>query len=359
MDQGSLLTPQSKAVPAPDPGQAAGTKNRPPSRKRHWGPLLSAGLLLLVGAAGGTYWWLHRTPGLPPGFAYSNGRLEANEIDIDTKFAGRIAERLVDEGDMVKKGQVVAVIDTRDLAAQLAAARAQTAQAAQVIAESRASLVSMGSKLKFNEQELQRSRTLVQEGFATVQELDKRQATFDSGMATYHDAEATIEANIAAMKAATQSADYIQVNIADDTLVAPHDGPIEYRLADVGEVLSAGGKVFTMLDVTYVYMDVFFPTKDAGRVKFGDEARIVLEAMPEMPLPATVVFIAAENEFTPKAVETHSEADKLMFRIRVRIDPALLREHEPAVRSGLPGLTYVRLDPNAAWPAALQTKLKP
>ncbi len=114
-----------------------------------------------------------------------------------------------------------------------------------------------------------------------------------------------------------------------------------------------GGKVFTMLDVTYVYMDIFLPTQSAGRVKIGDEASIVLDALPAKPIRASVSFLAARNEFTPKTVETQSERDKLMFRVRVRIDPALLRAHETEVRSGLPGLAYIRLD-NTPWPAAIQ-----
>ncbi len=145
------------------------------------------------------------------------------------------------------------------------------------------------------------------------------------------------------------------MNIADDTLVAPKDGPIQYRLANLGEVLPAGGKVFTMLDATYVYMDVFLPTDSAGKLKLGDAVRIVLDAEPTRPIPASVKFIASQNQFTPKMVETQSERDKLMFRIRVRIDPALLREHEAELRSGLPGLAYIRFDPHAAWPMFLQT----
>ena len=107
-----------------------------------------------------------------------------------------------------------------------------------------------------------------------------------------------------------------------------------------------------MLDVANVYMDIFLPERSAGRVKIGDEASIVLDAMPATPIRAIVTFLAAQNEFTPKTVETQSERDKLMFRVRVRIDPGLLIAHQADVRSGLPGLTYIRLD-DTPWPAAL------
>ncbi len=112
-----------------------------------------------------------------------------------------------------------------------------------------------------------------------------------------------------------------KVNIADNTLVSPRDGRIQYRIANVGEVLPAGGKVFTMLDLTYVYMDIYLPTAEAGKARIGDDARIVLDARPDLAIPAKVTFIAADAQFTPKAVETKTERDKLMFRVRVRIDP--------------------------------------
>ena len=295
---------------------------------------------------------------MPPGIVVSNGRLEAQEIDIDTKFAGRIGEILVDEGDMLKTGEVVARIDTRDLAAQLAQALAQTAQAQQSIVQSQANLVDMGSQLTLASQELQRTQTLKGEGWTTQEILDQRQEQHNTAVASYHAVEAQITAAQAGMEAASHNADLIRVNIADDTLVAPKDGPVEYRLAEVGEVLPSGGKVYTMLDATYVYMDIFLPTDQAGKVKFGDQASIALDALPGKMIPASVTFVAAQNEFTPKAVETQSERDKLMFRIRVRIDPKPLAEHVRDVRSGLPGLAYIRLDREIAWPASLKPSVQ-
>jgi HlyD family secretion protein len=340
------VLPQATAKPP------AAIPPKPPAKRRWWPELLAA--VILAGAAGGgAAWWLTRPPGLPPGIAFSNGRLEADEVDIDTKFAGRISEILADEGTMVKAGQVVAKIDTRDLQAELLQAQAQTAQAQQMMVQNAAELVQMGSQLKLTAQELQRARTLVGQGFETQEVLDERQSQFNVATAAYRNTEAKIAAAAAGVEAATHNAGLIEVNIADDTLLAPKDGPIEYRLSNVGEVLAAGGKVFTMLDVSYVYMDIFLPTEKAGRVKIGDEASIVLDAMPAQPIRARVSFLAAQNEFTPKTVETQSERDKLMFRVRVRIDPALLRAHETDVRSGLPGLAYIRLDATP-WPASLQ-----
>ncbi|MFO1057817.1 MAG: HlyD family efflux transporter periplasmic adaptor subunit [Dongiaceae bacterium] len=338
-------------IPAPLPASLP-VPARP--RPRSWQRVLPLLLLLAAAAAGGGYWWLHRQPALPPGIAMGNGRLEADEIDIATKFAGRVARLLVDEGDRVTPGQVVAVMDTRDLEATMKRDEALVAQAQRSLEEARANQAQAQAQLTFAQQQLDRASTLVRKGYATVEALD--QATRERNVATALVSAAAQRASAAqsALEAATHEVELYRVNIADNSLVAPKVGRIEYRVANVGEVLPAGGKVFTMLDASYVYMDVYLPTAEAGRVQVGGEARIVLDAYPGHVIPATVVFVARQAQFTPKTVETRDERDKLMFRIRARIDPARLAGREDMVRSGLPGVTYLRVDPAASWPAGLQ-----
>ena len=141
-----------------------------------------------------------------------------------------------------------------------------------------------------------------------------------------------------ALVAARQDVALDQVNIGYNTLVAPRAGTIEYRIANIGEVLPAGGKIFTMLDKSDVYMDVYLSTADAGRTRIGADARNVLDAYPGHPIPAAVTFVAAQAQFTPKTVETKDERDSLMFRVRVQIHPARLQARTTPVKSGLPGV---------------------
>jgi HlyD family secretion protein len=194
----------------------------------------------------------------------------------------------------------------------------------------------------------------VERGAQTKEVLDQRQQVLDGANAALKAAQDRVTEAEHALDASTHDVELYTVNIADCTLVAPKDGRIQYRIANVGEVLPAGGKVFTMLDTSYVYMDIYLPTGEAGKGKFGDDARIVLDALPNIAIPAKVSFIATQAQFTPKAVETKSERDKLMFRVRVKIDPERLRARADRVRSGLPGVAYVRFDPAVAWPARLQ-----
>lgn len=346
--QAENIAPVAAPLPAVIP---PGRPMRPRSRRRK-AVLLFA--LLLLGAMAGGYWWWRSRPVLPPGITYGNGRLEADAVDIDTKFAGRILKLYADQGDLVKAGQVVAVMDTRDLHAQLRQYEQVLREAQHALDQAKANHVNQQAVVKFDQQEVARSTYLVPLGYATQETLDQQRQALASATATLNADAAAIAAAEHAVAAAMHQVQYYKVNITDNSLIAPKDGPIEYRVANIGEVLAAGGKVFTMLDASYVYMDIYLPTAEAGRVRLGSDARIVLDAYPGHVIPAKVVFVASQAQFTPKTVETREERDKLMFRIRVRIDPARLTGRERIVRTGLPGEAYVLTNPAAVWPQSLQ-----
>jgi HlyD family secretion protein len=161
----------------------------------------------------------------------------------------------------------------------------------------------------------------------------------------------------AAIAAAAARIERITTDIKDSTLESPIQGRVLYRVAEPGEVLPAGGKVVTVLQLNDVYMTIYLPTEQAGRLIVGSEGRIVLDAAPDLVIPAAVSFVAPRSQFTPKEVETRSEREKLMFRVKVRIDPDLLARHLEKVKTGLPGVAYVRLDQRAAWPEYLRVKV--
>ena len=103
-------------------------------------------------------------------------------------------------------------------------------------------------------------------------------------------------------------------------------------------------------------MTFFLPTTQAGKVAIGADARIVLDALPGLPIPAKVSFVSPTAQFTPKEVETRTEREKLMFRVKVKVDPELLKHYAERIKTGLPGMGYVQIDATAAWPEALKTR---
>ena len=201
------------------------------------------------------------SPGIAARIASGNGRLEADEIDIDTKFAGRIAKLFADEGDMVKADQVVALMDTRDLEASLKRSEALVLQAQRTLDEAKANLVQQQTQVTLAKQELDRTSALVLKGYATLELLDQRRQQMAGAVAAENAATDKIGEAQRALEAAMHDVELYKVKIADNTLFAPREGRIQYRVANVGEVLPAGGKVFTMLDTSYVYMDIYLPTR--------------------------------------------------------------------------------------------------
>ncbi|WP_432207978.1 HlyD family secretion protein [Ancylobacter polymorphus] len=294
---------------------------------------------------------------LPAGLFQTNGRIEAEQVLVASKLAGRVAQVLVEEGQTVDAGEVVARMDTSELEAQLAGAQAQVRRAEKSVAEAEAQIAQRDSEHTLAEQEFERASKLKDSGFGTAQSLDLRQSQLNVAVAAQRAAQASLDEADAAVDAARADVARIQSLIDDSTLKAPRRGRIEYRLVRSGEVVAAGAPIVTLLDLSDVYMTVFVPARVAGRLALSDEARIVLDPAPDYVIPATVSFVAAGAQFTPKSVETADEREKLMFRIKLRIAAELLKQYEDRVKTGVRGVAYVRTDPATQWPADLAVKL--
>ena len=347
---------------------------------------LLIGLAVVVLAVAAYFAWSKLTAeGLPSGFVASNGRIEAVEIDISTKTAGRLQDIMVREGDFVKAGQVLAQMDTAQLEARKRQAEAQLRRAKiaidtahSLVAQREAEKTSALAVVEQRKAQLDsasktnaRSKQLLTGNAVSQQIVDDSEAAEQSARATLASAQASLAASDAAINAAkaqivdaeaavdAAQADIesIETDIADATLKSPRDGRVQYRIAQHGEVLSAGGRVLNLVDLGDDYMTFFLPTAEAGRTSMGSDVRLILDAAPQYTIPAKVSFVADVAQFTPKTVETEEERQKLTFRVRAQIPQELLQKYIQYVKTGLPGMAYVRLDPEAAWPENLERNL--
>jgi len=188
----------------PAPARAILPPSKTPSVRRLW-LRLALGVAIVAGGGGaGFYWWKHSQSLLPPGFSLGNGRIEADSIDIDTKFSGRIAEMLADEGDMVKAGQVVARMDTQDLAASLRKAEAQVQQAHQAIDEANANVAQQDSQVLLANQQMERANSLAAKGYQTKEVVDQRQQQLNGANAALKAAQARVTELQHALEASAQ-----------------------------------------------------------------------------------------------------------------------------------------------------------
>lgn len=347
--------------------------------------LVLIAIIAAVGIIGYLGWTRFKPPGPGDGFISGNGRIEATEIDVATKLSGRLDQLLVREGDFVTAGQPLARMQLDTLNAQrdeaeanrqqaehgVAAAEAQVALRESDHTAAQALIAQRAAELDATRRRLARSQTLSKEGAASMQELDDdhakvlgaeaalnaTRAQAAAAQAAVRAAQAQLVAAQSNVKAATATKARVEADIRDSELTAPRDGRIQFRVAQAGEVLGAGGRVLNLLDLSDVFMTFFVPETAAGHIALGSEVRIVLDSSPETYIPANVSFVASQAQFTPKTVETANERAKLMFRVRAQIAPELLRRNLESVKTGMPGVAWIKRDANAAWPAALSAKV--
>jgi HlyD family secretion protein len=278
-------------------------------------------------------------------------------VDVAAKYPGRLATVSVNEGDEVTAGQVVGKISSPETEAQLRGAQAQLLKAKQSVAEAVALIAQRKSDLDFARPDYERGKTLLEHGNIPQQVVDQRRNKLEAAEAGYVAANAQRDQAEAAIKAAEADVERLQAILVDLVLVSPRTGRVQYRLARAGEVVAAGQRVLTILDLNDVYMTIYLPANVAGPLMLGDEARTILDPIPQYVLPNTISFVATEAQFTPKSVETAEEREKLMFRVKLQADPQVINKYYRQVKTGVRGLGFVRTDPKIPWPAELAVKL--
>lgn len=311
-------------------------------------------LALVIVAVVASILMLMQPSELTEGFVSGNGRTEATEVDITTKFGGRLERVSAKEGDQVEVSQTLARIDTRELEAQLRRAQAEVRRTEQEKHFAVAVIAQRKSELSLTKKDLERTMGLYENDGISLEQLQRDETAVETAKATLAAAQAQFSNAEAAIEAAIANTELIKTQVDDSVLRAPIGGRVLYRLVEPGEVLPAGGKVLTVLDPIDIYMTLFLPTHEAARVGIGAEARVVLDGIPDKVIPAHVSYVAPRAQFTPKEVETRTEREKLMFRLKVQLDAGFLKANAALAKTGIPGVAYIRLNADSDWPENLR-----
>ena len=302
----------------------------------------------------GYKFWKAKQSALPKGLASGNGRLEAKLVDVAAKEPLRVKEVLVNEGDIVAPGQVVVSLDPVTLQAQMDEAKASVLTAEKRLATANANIARKKSEVRLAQIEVDRATKLVQQNAGSQRELDTRRTYLETSKAGQAEAEADLATATQQVEVAKASVATIQTRIDDATLRSPVTGRVLYRLAEAGEVLAPGGKALTLVNLEDVYMEIFLPSAEAARLKLNAEARITLDYDTSKAIPAFVSFVSPEAQFTPKQVETKSERDKLMFRVKLQVPKELASQYIESIKTGVRGVGYVKYLETAVWPKWLE-----
>lgn len=315
------------------------------------------GIVVLVLAIFGYQYRKSTQDTLPEGIASGNGRVEAKLVDVAAKEPLRVKDILVNEGDLVKRGQVLAHLDTVTLEAELAGDKSAALAAREQLAAAKSAIVKKTSEVRLARIEVDRSRKMLAERASSQREFDLRRTALESAEASLEQEQARLQSAQQDIETAEAKVTQTQSRIADATLTSPVQGRVLYRLAEPGEVLGPGGKALTLVNLEDVYMEIFLPTAEAAAIKIGAEARITVDHAPGRAVAGRVSFVSPEAQFTPKQVETKSEREKLMFRVKIQVPTELATQYIEQIKTGVRGVGYVKVDAAAAWPDWLEKGL--
>ena len=290
------------------------------------------------------------------GIAAVNGRLELKRLDVATLYPGRVEEILVQEGDEVKINQPLARLSSTISQTQVSGALAQKKRAEETVSRALAEIDARQQQAKVAKLELDNAFKLRRDNLISSTELERRQSAYNASLAAVNTTQAAKAEAEAAVVQAQAQLEKAQSQYEDMIIKAPKDGRLEYQIAEVGNVLGAGGKVVSVLDPTDTYINVFLTAQQMNQIKLGDDARIVIDGINAV-FPAKITFVANNAQFTPKSVETTEERAKLMFKVKLQIPVDIALKYKGLLKGGMTAIGYVKYDPQAQWVEQLDVKL--
>ncbi|MGQ8819899.1 HlyD family secretion protein [Bibersteinia trehalosi] len=327
---------------------------------------------LVVAFIGGVYLWsqTHGQNRNLTGIAAVNGRLELERLDIASLYAGRVEEIYVKEGQNVEKNQPLARLSSSQTQsqvdsarAQIEAAKAQKQRALEGVVRANSEILEKQQQLKVAKLEMDNAKKLRAEKLISASELERRQANYRATQASLErskaakaEAEAVVAQSTANISKAEALSHQATSQNEDMLIKAPIAGRVEYKIAEVGNVLGVGGRVVSLLDTTDVYINLFLPSYQSNLLKLGDEARIKIDGS-DYVFPATISYVAGEAQFTPKSVETAEERAKLMFKVKLQVPAEVAKQYSGLLKGGMTAMGYVKYDTDAVWSENLNINL--
>jgi HlyD family secretion protein len=322
--------------------------------------LVAVVILFVVGLA---VWFYFRNGKDMEGKIFISGNIEATEIDLSFRLSGQIVSLPIEEGDRLKKNQVVSKLDIDTLLAQKGAAEADLANARAVldqleegtrveeIAQARAQWKSAESRLKFARDEYQRYVGLFKEGAVSASNFDTRDNSYKVALEDYNNAtqrlkeletgprEQEVRAARARWEGAQWNLEKIKLDIEHSTLETPVSAVVLVKAAELGEVTLPGATVATVATIDEVWLKGYVNEMDLGKVKLGQKAEITTDTFPGKIYPGVVTFISSRAEFTPKNVQTREERVKQVYRTKVTI-----QNPDQELKIGMPAEGYILID---------------
>jgi HlyD family secretion protein len=259
-------------------------------------------------------------------FLVASGRIEGRLTTLSARSTGRVAEIRADEGRTVRRGEVLVQLADPALRERINSLAARVHRTEASLAQA--------------ERELTRNQKLAVDNFVSPQAVERARLEVDVQSGALREARAQLAEQ--------------QQYLDEMTVRAPTDGTVLVRTVERGEWVQPGTPLFTMVDLNQLYLKIYVPEPDIGKVVHDQEARVFVDAFPRRFFPARVSRIASEAEFTPKNVETREERVKLVFAVELALD----ENPEGLLKPGMPADAVVRLEEGPAWITPVPGKRK-
>ena len=347
--------------------------------------------VIVIGLA--WFFWRQQTNKVPEGFLVAGGRIEGREVNVSSRVQGRVLKLLADEGNAVKKGQILAVLDSEQIQAQvisaqenLKAAQLQNEQAGYDLDYTRrnsdAAILSAMASAENVQAQLEKAKAvrqiaesnyrrylkLYRDGAVSAREFDSKKLDYDSSMADVNAVIQLHEAAKANLAAAQSSKIAIEIkqkqfeasqanveayrgklaellaNQKELQVQSPVDGTIITRPVEAGQVVNAVSPLFVIIDLQNIYMKIYIPEQQVGKLRLGSEARIYVDAYRDKYFAGKVTRISDQAQFTPKNVETKEERVKLVFAVEVAVE-----NPDGLLKPGMPGDVILRWKEDLPW----------
>ncbi|WP_182186655.1 HlyD family secretion protein [Pectinatus frisingensis] len=318
-------------------------------------------VLIIALVAGGYMMYFKKQ--IDPNQIKVSGNIETTTVNVGFKISGHVDQRLVDEGDSVKKRQLIANLETKDLQlnvdnanAQLLAAQATLSELRngsrrQDVSAAQAAVRSAEADKKNAETEYQRMQQLFIDSAVSAQDRDRSLTTYKTASAHADQAAQQlsvieegpryeeIELASAKVEQAKKQFELAKTQLAYAQIMTPIDGFVLSKNIEPGEYVSAGTPIVTIGDLDHVWLKAYIPENDLGRVKLGQKVSITTDTYPNKNYNGYISFISSEAEFTPKNIQTSEERVKLVYRIKITIENTA---HE--LKPGMPADAVINLE---------------
>lgn len=280
----------------------------------------------------------------PEGLLILSGRIEGRQINISPKIQGRVVKLHKDEGDTVKPGELLCEIDSEQLTARYKAS-VETAQAYySAVAQAQANLMKAKASYEKAKKDYDRYISLLKEELVSKSDFDRVKMQYELTQAEVQVAVKSIIQAEANYRAAIQKLKESQADLNETKIYSPAEGVILSRPVEVGEIINPGTVLYVLVDLNKLYVKVYVPEPDIGKLKIGLPARIYIDAYPDRYFNGKITKIYEQAEFTPKNVETKEERVKLVFGVEVSVE-----NPEGILKPGMPADVTIKWKNDAPW----------